>query len=205
MKRLLLLVPFIMLFIVGCADVTQEADKTFIDSSKLPLMFYSIDKDAERMLYEAMYTSPIKWNPYDLEKVLTARGTLKMAGEYLDQKEKLEGGITFFTLREFLGFTTYAFEQYELGADGRAAQKGIVTDIQGNTKTEDVLTEQEQWIYKRTKADVWNNLKALRTYIDVVAEDINGAVNAQTLDRFKQAFAIVQTVIPLNLPDNLNF
>lgn len=201
------LIPILVIPLVlfSCANVNEEADKTFIDTSKLPLMFYSVDKDAERMLYEAMYTSPVKWNPYDLEKVLTARGTLKMADDYLTQREKTQGGITYHTLREFLNFTTYAFEQYEIGADGRAEQIGQVTDIGDNTKTVDVLTEQEKWIYYRVKSDVWTNLKSLRAYVDAVGEDINTVVDDITIDRFKKAFAIVENVIPVKLPTGIDF
>ena len=188
----LVIFAFLFLFISGCADVIKEADSTFIDTTKLPLMFNPVDEEAERMLYEAMYTSPVKWESQALENVLSARGTLKMAGEYLENKEKTKGGITFFTLREFLDFTMYAFTIYESGADNRANQP-------------EVLTDQEKWIYKRVKEDVWANLKSLRAYVDLMAEKIDGEVDKDTVERFKQAFSIVESIIPVKLPDNIDF
>lgn len=203
---ILVTILMVMLTLAGCADVTKVADKTFIDTSKVPMLFYSVDKEAERMLYEAMYTSPVQWNQEDLENVLSARGTLKMAAEYLNEKEKLTGGITFFTLREFLNFTTYAFTIYEKGADGRAAQKGTVRNRDGQiNEGVPVLTDREQWIYNKVKDEVWSNLKALRAYINIVSEDINNEVNDQTLARFKEAFKIVENIIPVKLPSGLDF
>ena len=209
MKRIVWLMLLVgTLSISGCADVIKKADETFIDATRIPIMFNPVDPEAERMLYESMYTSPVKWDPTDLEQVLSARGTLKMAGEYLDNMEKTQGGVTFFTLREFLNFTTYAFAQYELGADGRAYQKGEHCIKEGGMvvcNMVDVLTDRERWIYERVKEDVWTNLRSLRAYVDYMAAQIDGEVNQETIARFKQAFNIVKTIIPINLPTDLDF
>ena len=200
MKRMWWLLVVVLLTLTSCADVIKEAEQTMIAVDKIPMIVYNVDPEAEEILFEAMYTSPVEWNTYDLEKVVLARGTLKMADEYLDNKAKNQGGITYFTLSEFLDFVTYAFTVYEEGADGRAAQSGNVTDIRGDEKYVDVLTRQEKWIYARVKEDVWHNLRALRAYVNTVSDDINKKVDERTIDRFKQAYQIIESIVPANLP-----